>query len=48
MNVRPNPSLESTRYGMGRSSATGPSSPPRPLPLRAPQLERYAAEGGRA
>jgi hypothetical protein len=35
-----NPSLEATRNGMGRSTASGPSSLPRPMPLRAPQLQR--------
>ena len=37
-----NPSLEATRNGMGHSGAIGLSSPPRPMPLRAPQLERQA------
>jgi len=36
----PNPSVEATRNGMGRSSASGLSSLPRPMPLRAPHLER--------
>jgi hypothetical protein len=39
-NVRPNPSVEATRNGMGRSSASGLSSLPRPMPLRAPHLQR--------
>lgn len=34
--VRPNPSVEATRNGMGRSGAKWSSSPPRPMPLRAP------------
>jgi hypothetical protein len=38
--VRPNQSVEATRNGMGRSSASGLSSPPRPMPLRAPHLKR--------
>jgi hypothetical protein len=38
--VAPNPSVEATRNGMGRSSASGLSSLPRPMPLRAPHLER--------
>ena len=38
--LRPNPSVEATRNGMGRSSASGLSSPRRPMPLQAPHLER--------
>ncbi len=38
--VRPNPSVEATRNGMGRSSASSSSSLPRPMPLRAPHLQR--------
>lgn len=41
--MTPNPSVEATRNGMGRSSASGLSSPPRPMPLRAPHLQRYAS-----
>lgn len=38
--VRPNPSVEVTRNGMDRSSASVPSSLPRPMRLQAPHLER--------
>ena len=34
------PPVEATRKGIGRSGATWLSSPPRPMPLRAPHLER--------
>ncbi len=36
----PNLSVEATRIGMGRSDARGLSSLLRPMPLRAPHLER--------
>ncbi len=35
------PSVEATRNGMGRPTARGSLSVPRPLPLRAPHFERY-------
>jgi len=41
--MRPNPSVEATRNGMGRSTARWLLSVQRPMPLRAPHLERWAA-----
>jgi hypothetical protein len=43
--VVPNPSVEATRNGMGRSGQQWPFWHPRPMPLRAPHLERYAVFG---
>ncbi|HWR87217.1 MAG TPA: hypothetical protein VN277_02225 [Acidiferrobacterales bacterium] len=38
-----NPSVEATRNGMGRSTASGLSSVPWPMPLQAPHLEHWAS-----
>ena len=42
MKKRPDISVEATRNGIGRSRARWSLSPPRPMPLRAPHLERWA------
>jgi len=38
------PAIEAARHGVVCPSAIGPTSPPRPMPLRAPHLQRKAAQ----